>query len=226
MIVNEIFRSIQGESSYVGKPCVFVRLTGCNLRCSYCDTKYAYKEGKKMSVNRVFRKIAKIAKVGDIIEITGGEPLLQKEDIKDLISEIYSYDNYPTYNDLFSKTTILIETNGSVILPDDLRARYIMDWKLPSSGMSDKMEYVNLERIDERDELKFVIENSGDYDEMKRILDKYKPGCHILVSTIWNKELNKSIREEVVERMLEDGIKARFQIQLHKEIWDPKKRGV
>ena len=101
-----------------------------------------------------------------------------------------------------------------------------MDWKLPSSGMGDKMEYVNLERLKELDELKFLIENSGDYDEMKRILDKYKPNCHILISTVWNKDCNGDIRKYVVERMLKDGLKARFQIQLHKEIWEPTKRGV
>ena len=225
MKVNEIFRSLQGESSYSGLPCIFVRLTGCNLKCSYCDTKYAYEEGTEMSITEVYEMIKSFAKDGDILEITGGEPLLQSDEVNELIKRIRTKIKRRRIGD------ILIETNGSVdigLIKDRwvCDIKIIMDWKSPSSDMSKKMLESNLKKIKREDELKFVLENSGDYEEMKRILNKYKLKCEILISTIWNNDFNKDIRKYVAERMLEDGIKARFQIQLHKIIWDKDKRGV
>lgn len=212
MLVNEIFRSIQGESTYAGLSCIFVRLTGCNLRCSYCDTKYAYKKGTKMTINQVFNKIKKLYVRGDIIEFTGGEPMLQKEEISDLTCKLLS--KLPIIN-------ILIETNGSILLPQGNWLTYIMDWKLPSSGMNDKMEYANLVSLAKEDELKFVIQTDKDYDEMKRVLKKYTPKCKILVSTVWGID-----KKKYVEKILKDKLNVRFQVQLHKLIWNPKKRGV
>jgi len=219
MKINEIFRSIQGESSYVGLPCIFIRLTGCNLRCKYCDTTYAYNEGKETSVIKIVEEVTKLYREGDIIEITGGEPLLQKEELKNLIDEL-----------ALISSTILIETNGSIVLPKNESSdntwdyvTWIMDWKLGSSEESEKMESINLDRLNTTDELKFVIGNSRDYDEMIRVLKKYRPNCKILVSTVWD---NENLRKEVVSRMLKDNLKARFQVQLHKIVWDKNKRGV
>lgn len=212
MLVNEIFRSIQGESTYTGLPCIFVRLTGCNLRCSYCDSKYAYKEGTKMTINQVFNEIKKLYVKGDIIEFTGGEPMLQKEEVNDLIYILLT--KLPIIN-------ILIETNGSILLPQGNWITYIMDWKLPSSGMNNKMEYANLPLLNKEDELKFVIQTDKDYNEMKRILKKYNPQCKILVSTVWGID-----KKKYVEKILKDKLNVRFQVQLHKLVWNPKKRGV
>ena len=219
MKVNEIFRSIQGESSYAGIPCVFIRFTGCNLRCSYCDTKYAYNNGTEMSTEKIISEVTKLYKEGDSIEITGGEPLMQLEETEELIK---------FFNTLFNMH-VLIETNGSILLPQsrDSAIRQnitIMDWKCPSSGMSHKMEYENLNRLDNSDELKFVIETDEDYDFMKKLLDNKNLLCKILVSTTW--KTTKKKRQEFVERILKDGLKVKFQIQLHKLIWDIKKRGV
>lgn len=221
MKVNNIFRSIQGESTYSGQPCIFVRLTGCNLRCSYCDTKYSYNEGKKMSVRKVVKEILKLYKPGDIVEITGGEPLLQKEEVYKLIEKFNSLE-FKINNNIKEKVLFLIETNGSILLDNLYNVEYIMDWKLPYSGMNHKMEYANLERLRERDELKFVIGDMNDYEEMKRIIDKYNPKVQIIISTIWEND----IREKVVNQMLKDGLDARFQVQLHKIIWDKNRRGV
>lgn len=219
MIINEIFRSIQGESSYAGMPCIFVRLTGCNLRCSYCDTKYSYIEGKKMTPKQVVDKIKKLYKKGDIIEFTGGEPMLQQKELEDVISLLYLDGCEPI---------ILIETNGSILIPkleDEWcifkGVKFIMDWKSISSGMDKFMESANLDRLKRNDELKFVLKTNEDYDEMKRVLKKYNPKCKILISTEWGVD-----RKEIVKKMLDDGIHARFQIQMHKLIWPINKRGV
>jgi 7-carboxy-7-deazaguanine synthase len=221
MIINEVFRSIQGESTYSGLPCIFVRLTGCNLRCGYCDTKYAYTEGKKMDVNKVFWEIIKASKgINDIIEITGGEPLLQFKEINKLISELRG---------IFNFGDILIETNGSIDINKIKRGWFnfdnvimIMDWKCPSSGMNKEMMESNLKKLRKEDELKFVISTNEDYNEMVRVLENYKPKCKIIVSTVWN----KTKRTEIVEKILKDGLNVRFQLQIHKLIWDVNKRGV
>jgi len=221
MKVNEIFRSLQGESSYAGLPCVFVRLTGCNLNCSYCDTDYARTEGEDMTTEEVFQMVMAFAKPGDILEITGGEPLLQVDGINKLIKKIRKELPSLLIGD------ILIETNGSINIKTlkkrrSYNIRAIMDWKSPSSGMSKKMLESNLKELLEKDELKFVIGDWKDYDDMKEVIKKYKPRCKILVSIVWN-----SIeRSEVVEKMLKDGLNARFQIQLHKLIWDKDMRAV
>jgi len=223
MLVNEIFRSLQGESTYAGLPCIFLRLTGCDLRCSYCDTRYAYDEGKIMSVNSVFWKILELKGSGsDIIEITGGEPLLQFNEINELIKMLKG-------RFIYFDNSILIETNGSIDINKIKRGWFnmnnivmIMDWKCPSSGMCGKMLESNLKKLRKEDELKFVLGTDEDYNEMIRVLENYKPKCKILVSTIWEGKR----RKEFAERFLKDNLNARFQIQLHKFIWDKNKRGV
>ena len=140
MKINEIFRSIQGESSYVGKPCIFIRLTGCNLRCKYCDTKYAYDNGKEMSIDEIVENVKVLYKRHDIIEITGGEPLMHIEEVKKLVVGIRD-----KIRETFDRRVeILIETNGSIKLPEGWNVDFIMDWKCPSSGVNAKMEYENL----------------------------------------------------------------------------------
>lgn len=220
MKINEIFRSIQGESTYSGKPCVFIRLSGCNLRCKECDTKYAYEEGEEMNIERILEEIANIMKQGDIIEITGGEPLVQLEEVEKLIPKIRN-----VIAGAWGYTpTILIETNGSIRLPNWIGCNFIMDWKCPSSGMNAKMEYANLHRLRSRDEIKFVLETDEDYDCMKKLLDHYNLSCKKLIGTTW--ECSAKKRKELVERMLKDNIRAKFQVQVHKIIWGHEKKGV
>jgi 7-carboxy-7-deazaguanine synthase len=209
--VCEIFTSIQGESSYAGMSCTFVRLTGCNLRCSYCDTTFAYDEGTELSEEDILMKIRR-AGIG-LVEITGGEPLLQKEIypfIKRLIEEGYR---------------VLIETNGSVGIDEiDKRAVVILDMKTPGSGMSARMKFSNLDKIKADDEVKFVITDRDDYEWTKDVMNRFdlinkcrpllSPGFGILAP------------EDLARWMIEDKLGARLNIQLQKYIFGPEKRRV
>ena len=171
MKVCEIFTSIQGESSYVGVPCTFIRMTGCNLRCSYCDTKYAYDEGIEISEADIIEQV-RSAGIG-LVEITGGEPLLQKE-VHHLSKRL-----------LDGGYSLLIETNGSLSIKEiDRRAVVIMDIKTPGSGMSENMDMSNIDLIKDTDEIKFVITDMFDYEWSKDIMDKYNlfEKCNILLS--------------------------------------------
>jgi len=210
MKVNEIFYSIQGESTFQGFPCLFIRTTGCNLRCSYCDTLYAFYDGYEISVDAILREVGKHKT--DLIEITGGEPLIQKE-VPLLIKELLNL-NY----------TVLIETNGSIpINIIDSNAVRIMDIKCPSSGMTDRMDFENLSRLTEKDELKFVIGNRDDYEWVKKILrdyDVYK-FSHISFLPVYG-----SLRSsELAEWILKDELKVRLQLQIQKYIWGYQARG-
>ncbi len=199
--VNEIFYSIQGESSYSGLPCVFVRLTGCNLRCSYCDTTYAFFDGVRFSIGEVMSEISKYN--CKLLQITGGEPLLQKETpalIKNALEEGYS---------------VLVETNGSLdIGAIDEKAIIIMDIKCPSSGEADKNLFSNISKLREKDEVKFVIGGRKDYEWGKEIVGKYHllSRCKILLSPIYGK-LEPS---KLAEWILEDKLNVRLQLQIHK----------
>ena len=204
MKVCEIFTSIQGESSYAGMPCTFIRMTGCNLRCSYCDTKYAYNEGRELSEEDI---IGEVKRYGiSLVEITGGEPLLQKEVfhlIKKLLDEKYK---------------VLIETNGSMNIKDvDKRAVVILDIKTPGSGMSEKMDLSNLENIKSTDEIKFVVTNRTDYEWSKDIIYRYNliNKCHLLLSPAYG----ILPPEDLARWMIEDRLKARLNLQLHKYIF-------
>ncbi len=209
--VNEIYCSIQGESSFAGLPCVFIRLTYCNLRCNYCDTEYAFHEGSEMSIEGIVDKV--LAYKTDLVELTGGEPLFQEESIK-LIEALCE-----------KGLKVLIETSGSISIENiDKRATLIMDLKCPSSLMMKKNLYSNLEFIKSTDEIKFVLADRGDYDWMKNIIDEYALNLktNILVSCVFNKVEPK----QVVEWILEDKLQVRFQLQLHKYIWNPELKGV
>ena len=214
LYVVEQFLSVQGESSYAGKLCWFIRLAGCNLNCSYCDTKYAkqFSDGSLISIEALVEKA--IASGAEIIEVTGGEPLLQAG-VVGLCDKL-----------LATGLTILIETNGSLAI-DKLPASIIriMDVKLPSSGESDNICYANFSLLNPLDEVKFVISNRADYDFAKHIVEKYLAADaerEILFSPVWDQITPATLARWVVA----DKLKVRVQLQLHKYIWPPEMRGV
>lgn len=210
--INEIYHSIQGESTSVGRPCVFVRLTYCNLRCTYCDTEYAFYDAKEMSVQHVIDEVEKYN--CKLVEITGGEPLVQIGECLELMNRLC---------DLAFE--VMIETGGSLTIKDiDPRVKIIMDLKCPSSGMEKKNLYENLKYLKPTDELKFVIGNREDYNWTKEIIKKYNLSekCIILFSVVFG-ELEPV---ELINWILEDKLDVRFQLQMHKFIWDPQTKGV
>lgn len=211
--VNEIFYSIQGESSYTGLPCIFVRLSGCNLRCSYCDTQYAYEAGAEMDIEEITGRISGYN--CGLVEITGGEPLLQKE-TPDLILHL-----------LNKGYKVLLETNGSMDIGIvDKRCIRIVDIKCPSSGEKDSNDLTNLTRIGHHDELKFVISDRADYEYTKEILDI----AHGIIPEPFVAHLSpcfgKMDAGELARWIMEDGLNVRLQLQLHKIIWGPNDKGV
>ncbi|MEK6375877.1 MAG: radical SAM protein [Acidobacteriota bacterium] len=210
MRVTEIFHSIQGESSHAGRPCVFVRLTGCNLRCRWCDSEYTFTGGEKMSLDDV---LARVRGYGcKLVEITGGEPLAQSEAF-DLIRKLCD-----------EGFEVLIETSGSIdITPVDRRAKIILDVKCPGSGEAAKNRWENLDALRPHDEIKFVIADRTDYDFAKRIVaEKNLDRWTVLFSPVWGEMDMKSL----AEWMLADRVAARLQTQLHKHIWGAEARGV
>ncbi|GAB6282633.1 MAG: 7-carboxy-7-deazaguanine synthase QueE [Ignavibacterium sp.] len=209
--VNEIFYSIQGESSNAGLPCVFIRLTYCNLRCSYCDTEYAFYEGKDSSIDEILKEVEKYN--CKLVELTGGEPLFQSESL-DLMKRLCD-ENY----------NVMLETSGSLPIKNvDKRVKIIMDLKCPSSKMMKKNLYENINYLKPIDEVKFVIGNRADYDWSKQILEKHQldKNFTILFSIVFS-ELEPLT---LVNWILEDKLNVRFQLQLHKFIWQPDTRGV
>lgn len=209
--INEIYKSIQGESSKAGLPCVFVRLTYCNLRCTYCDSEYAFYDGKDFSVEQVVEQVKSFK--CNLVEITGGEPLFQKE-VFELMTKLC--DN---------GFEVMIETSGSLSIKDiDNRVLVIMDLKCPSSKMMKKNLYENIEYLKPIDEVKFVIGTREDYEWSKEIIKKYEidKKCNILFSVVF--ENLKPV--DLVNWILEDNLNVRFQLQMHKYIWNPKQKGV
>jgi 7-carboxy-7-deazaguanine synthase len=211
--VNEIFYSIQGESSFAGRPCVFVRLTGCNLRCSYCDTQYAYEEGDELEMTAIVTKVQTYQ--CPLVQITGGEPLLQDETPK-LIHRL-----------LEQGYTVLLETNGSLdVSRVDTRCARIVDFKCPSSGQAQHNDLANLQKLSARDEVKFVIGDREDYEYATQILARLSTlpldAARIHVSPVFGR-MNP---DTVAKWILEDHLPVRLQLQLHKIIWDPELRGV
>lgn len=209
--VNEIFYSIQGESTYVGLPCVFVRLTYCNLRCTYCDTTYAFYEGEDMSIEEVLAQVE--AFHCPLVEVTGGEPLLQKNSL--LLMKALCDRGYE----------VLLETGGHIdISPVDARVKRIMDIKCPSSGEADKVFWKNIEYLTANDQVKFVIGDRVDFEFAKETVEKYRlPDiCPVLFSPVFGKLENKTLAEWI----LESHLPVRMQLQMHKYIWPPDQRGV
>jgi 7-carboxy-7-deazaguanine synthase len=211
--VNEIFYSIQGESSYTGRPCVFVRLTGCNLRCSYCDTRYAYEEGEDLSIAEIINRVTSHRCA--LVEITGGEPLMQK-DTPLLIREL-----------LDMGFEVLLETNGSRdISAIDDRCVKILDIKCPSSGEAAKNDLENLKRLQTKDEIKFAIGSREDYDYAKHILSLMNRAEENTKAPLFSPVYGRMTPELLSQWILADHLDVRMQIQLHKVIWDSETRGV
>jgi 7-carboxy-7-deazaguanine synthase len=211
--VNEIFFSIQGESSYAGRPCAFIRLTGCNLRCIYCDTQYAYEEGTLLEIPEIVRQVSLFN--CRLVEITGGEPLLQ-EQTPELIRMLLDQD-----------FTVLLETNGSQdIGVVDERCIRILDIKCPSSGESEKNRLENLDVLTPNDELKFVIGSRQDYEYAKFILSTFFPDRSHLKPPLLSPVFGKMDTQTLAQWILQDRLDVRLQLQMHKLIWDPERRGV
>lgn len=211
LIVNEIFYSIQGESSYAGLPCVFVRLTGCNLRCVWCDTSHAFTEGTEMTVEQILGEVADFR--CPLVEVTGGEPLLQPA-VHALLRRLCDLGY-----------TVLLETNGAEdIATVDPRVIRIMDLKCPGSGESSKNRYANLRHLTAKDEVKFVIADRADYDWAKQQLHQHQLAnrCAILFSPVWDRLPLRTLAEWI----LADHLPVRLQTQWHKHIWGPEACGV
>jgi len=209
MKINEIFYSIQGEGKWTGLPNIFIRTTGCNLRCSFCDTKFAYNDGKEMTVKQVIDKIKKYP--CKYICLTGGEPLIQNE-IYNLIDSLLE-ENY----------RVCLETNGSKNIENISKNNNILislDIKCPSSNMQDKNYLKNINYLREKDQLKFVIGNKEDYEYAKKIIKNYKPKSMIFFQPVWGKN-----PKELSKWILKDGVDVKLGLQLHKILWG-NKRGV
>ncbi|MGK9475350.1 7-carboxy-7-deazaguanine synthase QueE [Melioribacter sp. OK-6-Me] len=209
--VNEIYFSIQGESSRAGIPCVFVRLTYCNLRCTYCDTEYAFYEGVEMSIEEIIEKVSQYS--CKLVEITGGEPLVQKESLD--LMKILCDKGYE----------VMLETSGSLPIDKvDRRVMIIMDLKCPSSKMEKKNRYENIKYLKPGDEVKFVIGDREDYEwSLKKIKEfELDQKCGILFSVVFGKLEPVTL----VNWILEDKLNVRFQLQMHKYIWKPETKGV
>ena len=212
LTINEIFYSIQGESSYAGRPCVFIRLTACDLRCSWCDTPYAFYEGQKQSVDEVLAEVERID--CPLVEVTGGEPLLQNE-------------VYPLMRALIDGgRTVLLETGGHRSTADVPEAVVtILDVKCPGSGESDRNDWSNLERLRPHDEVKFVVTDRTDYEYARDVIARHRlaeRAAAIHLSPAHGALNPRSLSEWV----LADRLPARVQLQLHKYIWEPGTRGV
>ncbi len=212
LAINEIFHSIQGESTYAGRPCVFVRLTGCDLRCTYCDTAYAFYEGKKQTLEEILKTVLSYG--CPLVEVTGGEPLLQKN-VHPLMTLLCE-----------SGHEVLIETSGAHDIGGiDSRVRRIMDLKCPGSGESDRNRMENLALLTKRDEVKFVISSETDYLWARaRVMegDWANRVNAVLFSPVWG----KITPLELATWVLRDRLPVRFQLQMHKLIWKPDQRGV
>jgi 7-carboxy-7-deazaguanine synthase len=240
LVVNEIYLSLQGESTFAGLPCIFVRLTACNLRCSYCDTAYAFTEGKKQSLANILAEIRSQAAHFNqqiaghkmpLIELTGGEPLLQPNSLP--LMKALCDDGF----------TVLVETSGAHdISRIDPRVRRIMDLKCPSSGEVERNRWENLAHLKETDEIKFVIGTREDYEWAKEKIAEHHLAakCPLLFSWVQPlapEQQDKSLkpvppgqtpisRRELAERIIADALPVRFQAQLHKIIWPAEQRGV
>jgi len=249
LVVNEIYLSLQGESTFAGLPCIFIRLTACDLRCSYCDTAYAFTEGSKMSRETVLARVRELATpfkhsplhtppsalrpqmAFPLVELTGGEPLLQKNSL-------------PLMTSLCDEGfTVLLETSGAHdISPVDARVRRGMDLKCPGSGEAERNRWDNLRHLRVTDEIKFVISTVEDYEWAKQQIARHRLDlvCPLLFS--WAQPLTREqqcqslksmpagqtpiSRRQLAERIIADALPVRFQVQMHKVIWPPDQRGV
>ena len=209
--INEIFFSIQGESTFAGLPCVFVRLSGCNLRCSWCDTEYAFYEGEFYTIEKILAEIKEYK--CSLVEITGGEPLLQKNVLP--LMEILCDNGYE----------VLLETGGHMDISEvDQRVKRIVDIKCPESGESNKVLIQNLGCLSKTDQLKFVLSSKSDYAWAKNFINEHKLSgtCPIIFSPVFGRLDNRDLAEWI----LADNLPVRMQLQMQKYIWPPDARGV
>ncbi len=213
MQVTEIFFSIQGESSFAGEPCVFVRLTGCNLRCSWCDTEYAFYDGQPMEVEEVLRRVH--AYPARVVEITGGEPMLQERELLPLMARLLE-EGY----------RVLLETSGERFLgrvpPEVVK---VMDVKCPGSGEAEKFRFENLHVLTPNDEVKFVLADRADYEFARQFLQRHGLSAKVR-AVIFSPVFGQLEPRQLAEWILADGLRVRLGLQLHKFIWDPAMRGV
>ncbi|HMZ55969.1 MAG TPA: 7-carboxy-7-deazaguanine synthase QueE [Nitrospira sp.] len=209
--VTEIFHSIQGESTHAGRPCVFVRLTGCPLRCTWCDTAYAFYGGRDLTENDVIEQVRAFG--CPLVEVTGGEPLSQPEACS-LLARLCD-----------EGFEVLLETSGAIDTAGvDRRVRVVLDVKCPGSGMAERMHWPNLERLASQDEVKFVIKDRGDYEWARDLIRRrdLTARCTVLVSPVFG----ETDPRQLAEWVLADRLPVRFQLQLHKHVWAPDMRGV
>jgi len=227
MQVTEIFKSIQGESTYAGLPCVFVRLTGCNLRCSWCDSEYTFSGGHRMSIEEVVEEVEQLSPGRGLVEITGGEPLLQERETVPLMQRLLD-DGY----------TVLLETSGErPLLRVPKGVVKIVDVKCPNSGEPDTFHVENLETLEPEDEVKFVLSDRTDYEFARDFVGRHHLAARVnavLFSPAFSKDASGSRDtshclldpRELAEWMLADNVPARLGLQVHKFIWDPAMKGV
>lgn len=242
LVVNEIYLSVQGESTFAGLPCVFVRLTACNLRCSYCDTAYAFSEGRRLDLAAIRAEVHRLARPYrtaapstqpplPLVELTGGEPLLQPAALP-LMARLAD-DGF----------VVLVETSGALdIAGVDPRVHRIMDLKCPGSGEAEANRWANLEHLRPTDEIKFVIGTVEDYEWTRDVIQRHRLAerCPLLLSWVAPLEPHQRhaslkpapaghtplSRQDLVERIVADALPVRFQLQLHKVVWPPHQRGV
>jgi len=227
MQITEIYKSLQGESTHAGLPCVFVRLTGCNLRCTWCDTEYSFYGGKRMTPEEVFDEVEHLSPNGGLVEITGGEPMLQERELVPLMRRL-----------LDSGRKVLLETSGERPLdhvpPSVIK---IVDVKCPDSGEGDTFQIENLETLQRHDEIKFVISGRGDYEfarDFTRRHDLARMVNAVLFSPAFRKDASGARDssnclldpQQLAEWILEDNVPGRLGLQMHKFIWDPALKGV
>ena len=227
MQISEIYKSLQGESTYAGLACVFVRLTGCNLRCSWCDSEFSFYGGKKMAVQEVLSEVARLSPSGGLVEITGGEPMLQEREVIPLMEQLLDADY-----------EVLLETSGERTLTRVPRAVIkIVDVKCPHSGEADTFAMENLKALQPHDELKFVLTDRVDYEFARDFVLTHALAERvnaILFSPTFEKAASGSRDtshcrldpQELAHWILEDDLPARLSLQIHKLIWDPAAKGV
>ncbi len=227
MQITEIYKSLQGESTYAGLACVFVRLTGCNLRCSWCDSEYTFQGGRKMTLEAVVDEVSRLSPGGGLVEITGGEPMLQEREVISLIQRLVD-----------GGYKVLLETSGERPLARvPAQVVKIVDVKCPDSGEADTFCAENLETLTPRDEIKFVLSSRADYDFAREFTRKHSLAERVnavLFSPAFRKDATGARDsshclldpQELAEWMIADGVPARLGMQLHKFIWDPAVKGV
>ena len=227
MQIIEIYKSLQGESTYAGLPCVFVRLTGCNLRCTWCDSEYTFFGGRKISPEEVLNEVLQLSPGGGLVEITGGEPMLQERELVPLMQWLVGHSY-----------TVLIETSGERPLeriPSEVVK--IVDVKCPDSGEGDTFRLENLEALTPRDEIKFVLSSRADYEFAREFTTRHKLAEKVnavLFSPAFRKEASGARNsshclldpQELADWMIADNVQARLGLQMHKFIWDPAMKGV